>query len=195
MARVTALSFIVPVSDLDRAAQFYKKAFGLEEAFRNEQIVFMGLPGTDAAVGLVLNTADAGAGPRRSAFAWTMRSAMTTRRATSRRRAVGSSNAASTRRTCHSRGSRTRTATNCGFSAIRAGRWSMVGGRWRRRFPCIGGYSAKCTAGGGGATLFARAQPESRSRRALRAPDTDRQQAIDGANRRARMKRARSEHR
>jgi predicted enzyme related to lactoylglutathione lyase len=68
MARITALSFIVPVSDLDRAVQFYKEAFGLEEAFRNEQIVFMGLPGTDAAVGLVLNAPDAGAGPRTVGF-------------------------------------------------------------------------------------------------------------------------------
>ena len=37
MARITALSFIVPVRDLDRAVAFYRDAFRLEEVFRDER--------------------------------------------------------------------------------------------------------------------------------------------------------------
>ncbi len=68
MARVTALSFIVPVRDLDRAVRFYQQAFGLEEVFRAEQIVFVGLPGTDSALGLLLDAAAAGSGPQTVGF-------------------------------------------------------------------------------------------------------------------------------
>lgn len=68
MARITALSFIVPVRDLDRAAAFYKAAFGLQEVFRAEQIVFVGLPDTDIALGLFLDAETAGSGPRTVGF-------------------------------------------------------------------------------------------------------------------------------
>ncbi|HZP56798.1 MAG TPA: VOC family protein [Dehalococcoidia bacterium] len=63
MARITALSFIVPVRDLDRAAAFYEKAFGLTVGFRADRIVFVGNEGTDTAVGLLLDPEHAGAGP------------------------------------------------------------------------------------------------------------------------------------
>ena len=68
MAKVTALSYIVPVRDLDRAVAFYKTAFGLEEVFRAEQIVFVGMPGTDTALGVFLDPATAGSGPRTVGF-------------------------------------------------------------------------------------------------------------------------------
>ena len=68
MARITALSFIVPVRDLDRAVEFYRDAFKLEEVFRAEQIVFVGLPGTDSALGLLLDHEHAGSGPRNVGF-------------------------------------------------------------------------------------------------------------------------------
>lgn len=64
MARVTALSYIMPVRDLDKAVRFYNAAFGLEEVFRNERIVFVGLPGTDSAMGLLLDPEHAGDGPQ-----------------------------------------------------------------------------------------------------------------------------------
>lgn len=68
MAKITALLFIVPVSDLDRAVKFYRDAFGLEEVFRNEGIVFAGLPGTDSALGILLDPANAGKGPQNIGF-------------------------------------------------------------------------------------------------------------------------------
>jgi predicted enzyme related to lactoylglutathione lyase len=68
MARITALSYIVPVRDLDRAVRFYKDAFGLEEVFRAEQIVFVGLPGTDSALGVLLDPEHAGSGPQNVGF-------------------------------------------------------------------------------------------------------------------------------
>ncbi len=68
MARITALSFIVPVRDLDRAVAFYRDAFHLEEVFRAEQIVFVGLPGTDSALGLLLDPEHAGSGPQNIGF-------------------------------------------------------------------------------------------------------------------------------
>jgi predicted enzyme related to lactoylglutathione lyase len=68
MSSVTALSFVVPVRDLDRAARFYRGAFGLEEVFRNEGIVFMGIPGTDSAGGLLRDEGGAGGGPRHVGF-------------------------------------------------------------------------------------------------------------------------------
>jgi catechol 2,3-dioxygenase-like lactoylglutathione lyase family enzyme len=68
MARITALLFIVPVRDLDRAVKFYKDAFGLEEVFRNEGIVFAGLPGTDSALGILLDPEHAGNGPQNIGF-------------------------------------------------------------------------------------------------------------------------------
>ena len=68
MARITALLFIVPVRDLDRATKFYRDAFGLEEVFRNEGIVFAGVPGTDSALGILLDPEHAGNGPQNIGF-------------------------------------------------------------------------------------------------------------------------------
>jgi len=68
MARITALSYIVPVRDLDRAVKFYADAFGLKEVFRAPQIVFVGLPGTDSALGLLLDPEHAGSGPQNIGF-------------------------------------------------------------------------------------------------------------------------------
>lgn len=64
MAKVTALAFVVPVRDLDKAVRFYCSAFDLEEVYRSEQIVFVGKEGTDGAIGLLLDPAGAGSGPR-----------------------------------------------------------------------------------------------------------------------------------
>lgn len=68
MSRITALGFVVPVSDLERAVSFYTRAFGLEEVFRTEHIVFVGIPGTDSALGLLLDPDNAGSGPRHVGF-------------------------------------------------------------------------------------------------------------------------------
>ena len=64
IAKVTALGFVVPVRDVEKAVRIYCDAFGLEEVFRGEQIVFVGLPGTDAAVGILHDPAAAGSGPQ-----------------------------------------------------------------------------------------------------------------------------------
>ena len=63
MARVTGLSFIVPVRDLDASAAFYSAAFGFEVVFRGGEIVFVGEPGGDTAIGLLLMPDAAGSGP------------------------------------------------------------------------------------------------------------------------------------
>ena len=64
MAKINALQFVLPVKDLDSAATFYCDAFDLEEMFRNEGIVFVGIPGTESALGLLLEPDEAGSGPR-----------------------------------------------------------------------------------------------------------------------------------
>ena len=64
MAKVTSLLFIVPVRDLDRAIKFYKDAFDLEVGFRNEGIAFVGIPGTETSMGLLLDPEHAGEGPQ-----------------------------------------------------------------------------------------------------------------------------------
>lgn len=64
MAKVTALGYVLPVRDLDKAAKYYCDAFDLEEVFRTEGIVFVGIPGTDSALGLLLEPNEAGSGPR-----------------------------------------------------------------------------------------------------------------------------------
>ncbi len=63
MSKITALSFLVPVADLDRALRFYKEAFGLEEVFRAPEIAFAGIPGGESAIGLLLDPSAAGSGP------------------------------------------------------------------------------------------------------------------------------------
>ena len=64
MAQITALSFIVPVRDLDAAVRFYTSAFGLEVVFQADQIAFVGVAGSDTAIGLLRDPATAGTGPR-----------------------------------------------------------------------------------------------------------------------------------
>ncbi len=68
MAKITALSFIVAVRDLEKAVRFYCDAFDLQEVFRAEQIVFVGLPGTDSALGILLDSERAGSGPHNMGF-------------------------------------------------------------------------------------------------------------------------------
>lgn len=64
MARITSLLFIVPVSDLKRATDFYRRAFDLDVVFENESIVFVGVPGTDIAMGILHDPEHAGSGPQ-----------------------------------------------------------------------------------------------------------------------------------
>ena len=68
MAKITALSYIVPVRDLEQAVKFYCDAFELTEIFRNERIVFVGLPGTDSALGILHDPEHAGSGPMNIGF-------------------------------------------------------------------------------------------------------------------------------
>jgi catechol 2,3-dioxygenase-like lactoylglutathione lyase family enzyme len=68
MAKITALSFIMPVRNLETAVRFYCDAFRLTEVFRSEQIVFVGLPGTDSALGILLDPVRAGSGPQHVGF-------------------------------------------------------------------------------------------------------------------------------
>ena len=68
MPKITANAFILPVKDLDVAAKFYIDAFDLREVFRAERIVFLGIPGTDTAVGLLLEPEAAGSGPQNVGF-------------------------------------------------------------------------------------------------------------------------------
>jgi predicted enzyme related to lactoylglutathione lyase len=68
MAKITALSYIVPVRDLEKAVKFYCDAFELTEVFRNERIVFVGLPGTDSALGILHDPEHAGEGPMNIGF-------------------------------------------------------------------------------------------------------------------------------
>jgi predicted enzyme related to lactoylglutathione lyase len=68
VAKITSLVFIVPVRDLEKAVSFYGDAFELKEVFRSEQIVFMGIPGTDTAVGILNDPATAGSGPQNVGF-------------------------------------------------------------------------------------------------------------------------------
>jgi catechol 2,3-dioxygenase-like lactoylglutathione lyase family enzyme len=68
MAKITALAFVVPVRDLERSVRFYCDTFGLEEVFRTEQIVFVGIPGTDSALGVLLDPEAAGSGPQHIGF-------------------------------------------------------------------------------------------------------------------------------
>jgi predicted enzyme related to lactoylglutathione lyase len=68
VAKITSLLFIVPVRDLEKAVLFYGEAFELKEVVRNEQIVFMGIPGTDSAVGVLHDAEAAGSGPQNVGF-------------------------------------------------------------------------------------------------------------------------------
>ena len=64
MAKITGLVYIVPVRDLDRAVRFYGDAFGMEVQFRNAAIAFVGNPGSDSSMGLLLDPEHAGSGPQ-----------------------------------------------------------------------------------------------------------------------------------
>ena len=54
--------------NLERAVAFYHAAFGLQEVFRTPEIVFVGMPGSDSALGLLLDEASAGSGPQHVGF-------------------------------------------------------------------------------------------------------------------------------
>jgi predicted enzyme related to lactoylglutathione lyase len=64
MAKITSLLFILPVADLDRGVRFYREAFELEEVYRGDRIVFVGIPGTETAFGILHDPAAAGSGPQ-----------------------------------------------------------------------------------------------------------------------------------
>jgi len=68
MAKITAVMFVVPIRDVDTAVRFYADAFGLQEVFRNDNIVFVGIPGTDSAIGVLRDPDEAGSGPRHVGF-------------------------------------------------------------------------------------------------------------------------------
>jgi catechol 2,3-dioxygenase-like lactoylglutathione lyase family enzyme len=68
MAKITALGFVMPVRDIDKAVRFYCDAFDLTEVFRTDQIAFVGIEGTDSAVGLLLDPVAAGSGPMHVGF-------------------------------------------------------------------------------------------------------------------------------
>jgi catechol 2,3-dioxygenase-like lactoylglutathione lyase family enzyme len=68
MAKITSLLFVMPVRDVEKAVRFYREAFELEEVYRGENIVFVGIPGTDTAVGILQDTAAAGSGPQHVGF-------------------------------------------------------------------------------------------------------------------------------
>lgn len=68
MAKITSLLFVVPVRDVEKAVRFYCDAFDLQEVFRGENIVFVGMPGTDTAVGILHDAAAAGSGPQNVGF-------------------------------------------------------------------------------------------------------------------------------
>ena len=64
MARITGLTFIQPVKDLDEAVRFYTTVFELQVVFRTEGIAFVGSEGNDSAIGLLLSPETAGSGPQ-----------------------------------------------------------------------------------------------------------------------------------
>jgi catechol 2,3-dioxygenase-like lactoylglutathione lyase family enzyme len=68
MAKITSLLFIVPARDMEKSARFYCDAFDLTEVYRGDDILFVGLPGTDSAVGILRDPAGPGTGPRHVGF-------------------------------------------------------------------------------------------------------------------------------
>jgi len=68
VAKITSLLFIMPVRDVDKAVRFYCDAFELQEVYRGEDIVFVGIPETDIAVGILHDPARAGSGPQHVGF-------------------------------------------------------------------------------------------------------------------------------
>jgi predicted enzyme related to lactoylglutathione lyase len=68
VAKITALSFVVPVRDVEKAVRFYCDAFELQEVFGGDNIVFVGTPGTDTAVGILNDPERAGSGPQYVGF-------------------------------------------------------------------------------------------------------------------------------
>jgi catechol 2,3-dioxygenase-like lactoylglutathione lyase family enzyme len=68
VAKITSLLFIMPVRDVEKAVRFYCDAFELQEVYRGEEIVFVGIPGTDIAVGILNDPASAGSGPQHVGF-------------------------------------------------------------------------------------------------------------------------------
>lgn len=68
MAKITSLLFIMPVRDVEKSVGFYRQAFDLEEVYRGDEIVFLGIPGTDIAVGILNDAERAGSGPQHVGF-------------------------------------------------------------------------------------------------------------------------------
>ncbi|TMB99872.1 MAG: VOC family protein [Chloroflexi bacterium] len=64
MAKITSLLFVLPVRDLEQAVRFYSDAFDLQEVYRADNIVFVGIPGTDVSFGILRDPASAGNGPQ-----------------------------------------------------------------------------------------------------------------------------------
>ena len=58
MASIGIRHVHVLVADHDRAVAFYREAFGMEEQFRDGEIVFMGTPGGGDSLALHLATTD-----------------------------------------------------------------------------------------------------------------------------------------
>jgi catechol 2,3-dioxygenase-like lactoylglutathione lyase family enzyme len=64
MAKITALSYVIPVRDLETSVAFYCKAFELQEVYRGDRIVFVGQPNSETAIGILLDPDHAGSGPQ-----------------------------------------------------------------------------------------------------------------------------------
>jgi catechol 2,3-dioxygenase-like lactoylglutathione lyase family enzyme len=64
MAKITSLLFVLPVRDVDKAVHFYCDAFELSEVYRDDNIVFVGIPGTETSFGIFHDPALAGSGPQ-----------------------------------------------------------------------------------------------------------------------------------
>jgi predicted enzyme related to lactoylglutathione lyase len=64
MAKITSLLFVLPVSDVDKAVRFYTEAFEVSEVYRDDNIVFVGIPGTETSFGIYHDSANAGSGPQ-----------------------------------------------------------------------------------------------------------------------------------
>jgi catechol 2,3-dioxygenase-like lactoylglutathione lyase family enzyme len=68
MAKITSLLFVLPVRDVDKAVRFYCDAFELLEVYRDDNIVFVGIPGTDTSFGILQDATAAGNGPQNIGF-------------------------------------------------------------------------------------------------------------------------------
>ena len=79
MAKITSLLFVLPVRDVDKAVRFYCDAFELQEVYRDDNIVFVGIPGTETSFGIYHDPLRPAAGRRTSACTSTTPPTATTR--------------------------------------------------------------------------------------------------------------------